>query len=188
MPQLSEGSMTTKLVILDRDGVINESLQSSVTSPQDWRALPGSLEAIAELTRKNYRVVIATNQSGIRRKLLDVETLNRIHQRLHHEVAQVGGLIEAVFFCPCHPKDNCECYQPNPGMLLDIASRLKIDLGQVPVVGDSLSCLQCAQAAGARPFLVLTGNGEGTAISTELPENTEIFSNLRAAVKEITNG
>lgn len=150
-----------KLIILDRDGVINEESDAFIKSPDEWVPIPGSLEAIARLTHAGYLVVVATNQSGIARGLFDIETLNLIHQKMHRLAREVGGVIEAVFFCPDVDISNPE-RKPNPGMLKQIGRRLKTSLRGVPVVGDSLRDLQAARAVGADPILVRTGKGEET--------------------------
>lgn len=151
-----------KLVILDRDGVINEDSESFVKTPEEWRPIPGSLEAIARLCRADYRILISTNQSGIARGLLDIDTLNLIHNRMLNHVRQKGGEIDAIFFCPHSAEDNCECRKPKPGMLQDIAARLKVNVTGVPIVGDSLRDLESARAVDALPVLVRTGKGKRT--------------------------
>lgn len=151
-----------KLIVLDRDGVINFDSDEYVKSPEEWEAIPGSLEAIARLNRAGYRVVVATNQSGLRRKLFDASTLTQIHEKMHRQLAEIGGKIEAVFFCPCMRKDNCECYKPNPGMLQEIAARLRTSMKGVPFIGDKISDVQAARAVEAYPVLVKTGYGETT--------------------------
>jgi D-glycero-D-manno-heptose 1,7-bisphosphate phosphatase len=157
------------LVILDRDGVINEDSGKFIRSPEDWIPIPGSLDAIARLDRAGFRVVVATNQSGIRRRLLDIGTLNRIHEVMHRQLAEVGGHVEAIFICPRHPNDERSGSKPNTGMLLDIAARLRVSLESVPYVGDKLSDVDAARAAGARPVLVKTGAGAKT-----LEENPDL--------------
>lgn len=151
-----------KLVILDRDGVINRDSDSFIKSPEEWIALPGSLEAIARLSRENYSVVIITNQSGISRGLLTINTLNRIHQKMLNELSRFGGEISAIFFCPHGKQDRCTCRKPAPGLFLKLSERLNIDLREVYAVGDSLRDLQAALAASAMPILVRTGKGEHT--------------------------
>jgi D-glycero-D-manno-heptose 1,7-bisphosphate phosphatase len=170
-----------KLIILDRDGVINHDSDAFIKSPDEWVPIPGSLEAIARLTNAGYHVVVATNQSGIGRGLLDIETLNQIHEKMHHLVAEAGGFIEAVFFCT--DIDDTNYYRkPNSGMLEDIGRRLKINLPGVPVVGDSLRDLQAAQAVGATPILVRTGKGEITlAKAPAIAEDVLVFDDLAAA-------
>lgn len=140
-----------KLAILDRDGVINEDSPAFIKTPAEWKALPGSLEAIARLSQAGWRVVIASNQSGLARGLFDMETLNAIHAKLRIELAQLGGHVDSIFICPHGPHDQCECRKPKPGMFLDIARRYDIDLKQVPAVGDSLRDLQAAAVAGCSP-------------------------------------
>lgn len=167
-----------KLVILDRDGVINYDSPSFVKTPAEWIALPGSLEAIARLSQAGWRVVIASNQSGLARGLFNMETLNAIHAKLRIELAQLGGHVDSIFVCPHGPDDNCQCRKPKPGMYLDIARRYDIDLKHVPSVGDSLRDLQAAAEAGCSPWLVLTGNGQKTRDSAELPPGTQIADDL----------
>src|SRR5690606_15356620 len=127
-----------RLVILDRDGVINEDSDAYIKSPDEWIPIPGSLEAIARLNRAEYRVVVASNQSGLARGLFDADTLSRIHEKMHRALADVGGAVDAVFFCPHGPDDECDCRKPRPGLLQDIARRLNVSLRGVPAVGDSL--------------------------------------------------
>ena len=151
-----------KLVILDRDGTINHDSDQYIKSPAEWKPIKGSLEAIARLTQDGWRVVVATNQSGIGRGLFDMATLNAIHDLMHRAVHQAGGRIDAIFFCPHASESNCGCRKPKPGMLLEIARRMNVELEGVPMVGDSLRDLQAAAAAGAKPVLVLTGKGRRT--------------------------
>ena len=170
-----------KLVILDRDGVINLDSERYVKSPEEWKPIAGSLEAIARFTQAGFRVVVATNQSGVGRGLFDMATLNAIHDKMHKAVNQLGGRIDAVFFCPHAQDAGCACRKPQPGMLLEIAGRFNVALAGVPAIGDSLRDLQAASAAGARPILVLTGKGQQTLKSGGLPEGTEIHQDLAAA-------
>jgi D-glycero-D-manno-heptose 1,7-bisphosphate phosphatase len=156
-----------KLIILDRDGVINHDSDHYIKSPDEWRPIAGSLEAIARLTQWNWRVVIATNQSGIGRQLFNMQTLIQIHNKMHHAVAQAGGRIDAIFFCPHTDADRCTCRKPKPGLFQEIADRYRVDLAGVPAIGDSWRDIQAAQSAGARAHLVLTGNGELTRSSPE---------------------
>lgn len=169
-----------KLVILDRDGTINEDRDDYIKSPAEWKPIPGSLEAIARLTQAGHRVVLATNQSGIGRGLFDTAALNAIHEALQRAVQQAGGRIDAIFFCPHADAAGCECRKPRPGMLLEIGRRLNVPLEGVPMVGDALRDLQAAAAAGARPVLVLTGKGEKTRAAGGLPPGTEIYPDLAA--------
>jgi len=169
-----------KLVILDRDGTINHDSDQYIKSPAEWKPIKGSLEAIARLTQAGWRVVVATNQSGIGRGLFDMATLNAIHDTMHRAVHQAGGRIDAIFFCPHAGDANCECRKPKPGMLLEIARRMNVQLDGVPMVGDSLRDLQAAAAAGARPVLVLTGKGRTTRDAGGLPAGTVVVADLAA--------
>jgi D-glycero-D-manno-heptose 1,7-bisphosphate phosphatase len=174
-----------KLVILDRDGVINHDNASYISSTDDWQPLPGSLEAIAKLTQAGYHVVVATNQSAIGRGLLEMATLNAIHDKMHRAVMQAGGRIDAVFYCPHGQEDDCRCRKPKAGLLEEISRRFNTDLKDVSSIGDALRDLQAAAAAGAQPVLVLTGKGEETRRSSELPAGTRIYADLAAAAKSI---
>ena len=167
-----------KLVILDRDGTIHFDSDQYIKSPEEWQPIPGSLEAIARLTQAGYRLVVATNQSGIARGLFDVGALNAIHNAMHRAVAQAGGRIEAVFFGPHAADSDCACRKPKPGMLLEIARRFNVSLEDTCMVGDSLRDLKAAAAAGARPVLVLTGKGQSTQAAAGLPAETRVFSDL----------
>ncbi|AZY48249.1 D-glycero-beta-D-manno-heptose 1,7-bisphosphate 7-phosphatase [Bordetella avium] len=171
-----------KLIILDRDGVINRDSEAFVKSPDEWIALPGSLEAIARLTQADWTVVVATNQSGLARGLFDMDTLNAIHIKMRRELAALGGSIDAIFLCPHGPDEGCNCRKPLPGMMRDIARRYAIELDGVPAVGDSLRDLQAAASAGCSPWLVLTGNGEKTRSKGHLPDGTRICANLAEVV------
>ena len=151
-----------KLVILDRDGVINQDSPLFIKSPHEWLPIKGSLEAIALLNQLGYTVVVATNQSGIARKLFDENTLHAIHEKMHQAVKACGGCIDAIFYCPHGPNDSCDCRKPKPGLLQQIAKHYKLNLEQVVCVGDSYRDLEAALAAGATPVLVLTGNGRKT--------------------------
>lgn len=176
-----------KLVILDRDGVINHDSDLFIKTPDEWRPIPGSLDAIARLNQWGYRVVVATNQSGIGRGLFDMDTLNAIHERMHKAVAQAGGRIDAVFFCPHTNADHCPCRKPKAGMLKEIALRFNTDLAGVPAVGDSLRDLQAALAMEAQPILVQTGKGRKTAADPELPAHTLVFPDLAAVAAHLTS-
>ena len=169
-----------KLIILDRDGVINEDSDLFVKSAAEWRPLPGSAEAIARFNHAGYRVVVATNQSGIGRGLFEMATLNLMHEKMHRVVAQAGGRIDAVFFCPHTAEMKCDCRKPKPGMLLEIAQRFNIDLMGVPAVGDSLRDLQAAAAVKCETILVKSGKGLHTLATGGLPPGTLVFDNLAA--------
>lgn len=151
-----------KLVILDRDGVINHDSPDYIKSADEWHPIPGSLEAIARLHQAGFHVYVASNQSGIGRNLFTLDALFAIHERMQRALAELGARVEAIEFAPDHPDAASDMRKPGPGMLLDLAKRLQINLDGVPVVGDSWRDLQSAKAAGARPILVLTGNGERT--------------------------
>lgn len=170
-----------KLVILDRDGVINEDSDAFIRSPDAWVPLPGSLDAIARLNRAGWRVVIATNQSGLRRKLFDIETLNRIHDKMNRQLAEVGARVDAIFICPCLDRERCTCRKPAPGMLHEIGERLRTPLDAVPYVGDKPTDLQAARAAGAQPWLVRTGRGAQTEAGVTLGPDARVFDDLAAA-------
>jgi D-glycero-D-manno-heptose 1,7-bisphosphate phosphatase len=166
-----------KLVILDRDGVINEDSEEFIKSVAEWKPIPGSLEAIAQLCQAGYQVCIASNQSGIGRGLLDYDALFAIHERLQRAVAELGGRISAIAFAPETPEQATEMRKPGPGMLKDLARRFQVSLDNVPFVGDSKSDIDAAQAAGARPILVLSGNGERTKSEHNLG-NIQVFKDL----------
>ena len=174
-----------KLVILDRDGVINFDSAQFIKSPAEWKPIPGSLEAIARLNQSGYRVVVATNQSGVGRDLFDMDTLNQIHAKMHKAVVAAGGQIDAVFYCPHAADSKCDCRKPKPGMFKRISETLNIDLKGVPTVGDSLRDLQAGAAVGCQPLLVRTGKGTKTEADGNLPEGTQIFADLSAAVDHI---
>ena len=177
-----------KLVILDRDGVINFDSAQFIKSPAEWKPIPGSLEAIARLTQAGYRVVVATNQSGVGRGLFDMDTLNAIHEKMHKAVTGAGGRLDAIFYCP-HPADSaCECRKPKPGMFRRISETLNVNLKGVPSVGDSLRDLQACAVLGCQPILVHTGKGEKTKADGNLPEGTVEFADLAAVVDWILKG
>ena len=169
-----------KLVILDRDGTINHDSDQYIKSPAEWKPIPGSMAAIARLTQRGWRCVVATNQSGIARGLFDMAMLNAIHAEMHRAVAQAGGRIDAVFFCPHAADSHCECRKPKPGLLREIAARFDVELKGVPMIGDSLRDAEAAAAAGAQPYLVLTGKGRKTRDAGGLPRGTEVVADLAA--------
>jgi D-glycero-D-manno-heptose 1,7-bisphosphate phosphatase len=172
-----------KLVILDRDGVINEAAENGITSPDQWQPLPGSLDAIARLCRAGYRVLVATNQAGIARGLLSLEDLHAIHRKMNVAIAEAGGVLDAIYFCPHLAEDHCHCRKPAPGLLLEIAARVRSDLDGVPAVGDSLQDLQAAVSAGARPVLVRTGRGRATEARLDPQLGVPVFDDLAQAVE-----
>lgn len=174
-----------KLIILDRDGVINADSDQFIKSPEEWKPIPGSLEAIARLNHSGYRVVVASNQSGIGRGLFDMATLNAINDKMYRSLAHLGGRIDALFYCPHPAEAGCSCRKPKPGMFEDIARRFSVSLRDVPSVGDSLRDLQAASAAGCRPMLVLTGKGRKTQDAGGLPPGTVTCADLAEAVRII---
>lgn len=151
-----------KLVVIDRDGVINEDSPAYIKSSDEWHPIAGSLDAIALLNEMGYTIAVATNQSGIARGMYSEETLQAIHEKMHLAVQNAGGKIDSIFYCPHGPEDNCHCRKPKPGLLEQIAKHYAIDLANVPYVGDSYRDLEAAMNAGAKPILVLTGNGHKT--------------------------
>ena len=173
------------IVILDRDGVINQDSDQFIKSPEEWKPIPGSLEAIARLSQSGYHVVVATNQSGVGRGLFDMHTLNAIHDKMLRAVVHAGGRIDAVFFCPHAADADCACRKPKTGMLEEIAARFNVSLDGVSVVGDSLRDLEAAARTGARPMLVLTGKGKKTQSKGGLPAGTQIYADLSAAVDDL---
>jgi D-glycero-D-manno-heptose 1,7-bisphosphate phosphatase len=146
-----------KLVILGRDGILNVYREGHVKAPEEWLPMPGALEAVARLNHAGWHVVVATNQAGIGRGMIDMASVNSVHARMHQAMHAVGARLDAVFFCPHTPEDACDCRKPLPGMLLEVGERYGIDLRQVSMVGDTLRDLQAAQAAGCQPHLVRTG-------------------------------
>jgi len=189
--QFSESAPHTrqaKLIILDRDGVINYDSDQYIKSPDEWRPIPGSLEAIARLNHAGFRVVVATNQSGLGRGLFDMATMIAINEKLNKAVAHVGGRIDAVFYCPHAADSDCDCRKPKPGLLQEIGQRFGVELTGVPCIGDSLRDLQAAQAVGAQPILVLSGKGEKTLREGNFPSNTVIFPDLAFAAAALLAG
>jgi D-glycero-D-manno-heptose 1,7-bisphosphate phosphatase len=187
----SEGVAQTRaarVIVLDRDGVINHDSDQFIKSPDEWRPIPGSLEAVSRLNHAGFRVVVATNQSGVGRGLLDIATLNAIHERMHKALAQVGGRIDAIFYCPHTADSQCECRKPKPGMLEEIGRRFNVDMTGIPCIGDSPRDLAAAEAVGAQPMLVLTGKGEKTLRDGGFPRNTVIFPDLAFAVAALLAG
>jgi D-glycero-D-manno-heptose 1,7-bisphosphate phosphatase len=171
-----------KLIILDRDGVINLDSDDYIKSVDEFIFLPGSIEAIARLNQAGYRVAIATNQSGIARGFFDLDTLNAMHEKLRSELAIHGGAIDIIAYCPHGPEDGCDCRKPKPGMYRAISKRLDTPLLGIPIIGDSLRDLQAAQQVGASPILVKTGKGERTLEKGEGLEGIPVYDNLAAAV------
>lgn len=174
-----------KLIILDRDGVINFDSDQFIKHPDEWKPIPGSLEAIARLTREGWRVVVATNQSGLSRGLFEMATLNAIHTKMHKAAMGAGGRIEAVFYCSHSAEMECACRKPKAGMYHEISTRYASDLKEVPVIGDSLRDLLSAVAVGAKPVLVKTGKGVKTLTAGGLPPDTSVFENLAEAINHL---
>ena len=146
-----------RLVILGRDGILNVYREDHVKSPDEWEPIPNALEAVARLNHAGWHTVVATNQAGIGRGMIDMASINAVHQRMMQRLHEVGGRLDAVFFCPHTPEDNCDCRKPKPGLMKQIAQRYGIELRTVPMVADTLRDLQAARAAGCEPHLVRTG-------------------------------
>lgn len=173
-----------KLIILDRDGVLNKDSDDYIKTPEEWIPIPGSLEAIARLSHSNYRIVVATNQSGVGRGFLDIIMLNRIHAKMHRLVQEAGGHIEAVFFCPDRDDDS-PWRKPNPGMLEAIGQRLRSSLRDIPVVGDSWRDVLAARAVCAQPVLVLTGKGQRTLAAQNNLQGVDVYDDLAAVADSL---
>ena len=148
---------TVKLVILGRDGILNDYRDDHVKSPEEWVPIKGALEAVSRLNHAGWHTVVATNQAGIGRGMIDMATINAVHVAMNRRLMAEGGRIDAVFFCPHTPEDGCDCRKPLPGMMKDIGYRYGADLSHVPMVCDTLRDLQAAQAGGCQPHLVLSG-------------------------------
>jgi len=174
-----------KLIILDRDGVVNYDSDNYIKSVEEFIPLPGSIDAIARLNKAGYKVAIATNQSGIARGYYNVDTLNAMHHKLSAELSKVDGHIDYIAFCPHGPDDHCNCRKPLTGLLEQIAHHFNTKLTNVPVVGDSLRDLQSAQAVGASPMLVESGKGERTIAKGKGIEGIPLFTDLAAAVDNL---
>jgi D-glycero-D-manno-heptose 1,7-bisphosphate phosphatase len=174
----------TKLIILDRDGVINADSDAYIKTPAEWHPIPGSMEAIARLNQQGYRVAIATNQAGVARGLFTMDGLNAIHHKLHQTAQACGAHIDAIFFCPHATEDNCDCRKPKPGMLEQIAAHYAADLAGIWFVGDTGGDLQAALAVDCQPVLVKTGKGERT-LAKPLPPGTRVFDDLAAVADQL---
>lgn len=177
-----------KLVILDRDGVINHDSDAYIKSPEEWHPIPGSLEAIARLHREGYRVVIASNQSGVARGFFDIDTLMKIHAKMIDAIRAKGGDLDAIFFCPHGPDDDCACRKPQPGLFEQIADRLKVNLNNVYAVGDNERDILAARAAKARPVLVRTGHGKRTLRRSKQLDGVPVFDDLAAFAEALLSG
>lgn len=175
-------------IILDRDGVINYDSDEYIKSPDEWRAIPGSLDAIAQLNRHGYHVLVATNQSGIARGLYDLHTLDEIHEKMMRELASVGGYIDEIFFCPHHPDEACACRKPQPGLLYQIASKYPVNFAETFLIGDSFRDVQAALVTGCKPILVHTGNGRRDLETHPELLNIPNFTDLAKAVEYVISG
>ena len=179
-----------KLIILDRDGTINEDRDDYVKSPDEWVPIPGALEAIARLNHAGWHTVVATNQSGLARGLFDTSALNAVHTKMNQALAKVGGRIDAVFFCPHGPSEGCRCRKPLPGLFEMIAERYGVELADVPLVGDTLRDLEAGAAVGCQPHLVRTGKGarldeeQLEAIVEKVP-NAQVHADLAAFAEHL---
>ena len=178
---------SAKLVILDRDGVINRDSEAFVKTPEEWIPVDGSIEAIARLSQAGFRVAVATNQSGLARGLLTQDMLDAMHRKLHDLVEEQGGHVDGVFYCPHGPDEACPCRKPLPGLLHQIAETLAVKIEGVPMVGDSERDLLAAEAAGCKPVLVKTGKGLATMVNANprLLARTQVFEDLAAFVDDL---
>jgi D-glycero-D-manno-heptose 1,7-bisphosphate phosphatase len=173
------------VVVLDRDGVINEDSPDFVKTPDEWHAIPGSLAAIARLKQAGFEVAVATNQSGVARGLLSIDTLWSIHKKMLAEILAAGGYVKRIFFCLHGPDDNCDCRKPKPGLLMQVAEYFACGFDRMVVIGDSARDIQSAQAVGARAILVRTGNGRKTEQSIDSLNGIEVYDDLAAAVASL---
>ncbi len=177
--------LTKKIIVLDRDGVINEELLDYVRTPEDWTPIPGSLEAIALLKKLGFRVFLATNQSGIGRGIFTSDDLKQIHAKFEHLLKEKGAEVDGIYHCPHAPVDNCYCRKPNPGLLEMIMSDIGEDLKGVPFVGDSLRDLKAGWTVGCESILVKTGKGEYTIKNfDDQLESLLIYDDLMAIAKD----
>lgn len=177
-----------RLAILDRDGTINRESDDYIKCPEEWEPLPGSLEAIGRLNRGGWRVVVASNQSGLGRELFTPTDLFDVHEKMNRLLQTHGGHVDAFFFCPHHPEDDCPCRKPKTGLLREISQRFHTSLAGVPVIGDSRRDMEAALATGARPMLVLTGRGEDTRRELEQEDRlaeVEVHADLAAAANTL---
>jgi D-glycero-D-manno-heptose 1,7-bisphosphate phosphatase len=174
-------------IILDRDGVINYDSDKYIKSPDEWIPIPGSLEAVAYLNRAGFRVLIATNQSGIARGYYDVDTLDQIHEKLISELAAVGGYIEEIFFCPHHPDDHCQCRKPKPGLFHRMQEKYPIQFSETFFIGDSYVDIQVARTVGCRPILVRSGNGQRVIETHSDISSIPNFANLADAAEYVVS-
>ena len=176
-----------KLIVLDRDGVINHDSDAYIKSKEEWLPIDGSLEAISRLNHGGYTVVVASNQSGLARGYFDIEALSSMHRKMDEMLMKIGGQVDAVFYCPHGPDDGCACRKPKPGMLLDIGQRFNVSLKDVVFIGDSISDIKAASNANAKAVLVRTGKGVKAEqiLRTECKSNVPVYDDLAAAVTAI---
>ncbi len=174
-----------KLIILDRDGVINYESTEYIKTPAEWQAIPGSLQAITRLNQSGYQVVIVTNQSGVGRGYYDLDTLSRIHKKLKNALAEVGGHVDDIFFCPHRPDENCICRKPKPYFFYEIKKKYQVNLADIFFIGDSLTDVEVARLVGCQPILVLTGKGQKTLNDNPQLKEIVIFPDLSQAVDHI---
>lgn len=180
--------MSPRLLILDRDGVINEDSPEFIKHPDEWHPIPGSLRALGMATRAGFRICIVSNQSGLARGLFSIEELHRIHHKLQQEALLLGAVIDGFFFCPHGPRHGCNCRKPQPGLLFAAAERSGLDLSAAVMIGDRESDLAAAKAAGARPVLVQTGHGASTLRALRTDWQVPVFEDLSAAVQALCSG
>lgn len=173
-----------KMIIIDRDGVINHDSDDYIKSPEEWMPIPGSLEAISRLKKAGYLVTIATNQSGIARGLYSEQTLQEIHAKMTKLLAMRGASIDGIYHCPHGPQANCMCRKPKPGLLIRIAKDFDIDLTQTPFVGDNVSDIKAAEMARAKPILVRTGKGEQVMQNNPEAANVPVYDDLAHFVRD----
>ena len=176
-----------KLIVIDRDGVINHDSDAYIKSPEEWIPIEGSLEAMARLNHSGYIVVIASNQSGLARGYFDIESLSAIHKKMEQMLAKIGGRVDAIFYCPHGPNDACDCRKPKPGMLLEIGQRFNVPLKDVVFIGDSVTDIKAASNANAKAMLVRTGKGlkAEKILQVENKTSVPVFDDLAAAVAVI---
>lgn len=167
------------IVILDRDGVINEDSDHYIKSEEEWIPIPGSLESMARLSDRGFRLGVATNQSGLARNLFDEFALARMHEKMSQQLAELGGRIDALCYCPHSPDAQCDCRKPGTGLLRQLSIELDADLTGAAFIGDSLKDLQAAISFGMEPVLVRTGKGSETEkLLGELPVEIKVFDSL----------
>ena len=176
-----------KVIIIDRDGVINHDSDAYIKSPAEWVPIDGSLEAIARLNHRGYTVAVASNQSGLARGYFNIEALAAMHKKMDDMLAKIGGRVDAIFYCPHGPDDGCSCRKPRPGMLLDIGQRFNVSLKDVVFIGDSVSDIKTANNARAKAMLVRTGKGSKAEkiLQVEGGKSVPVFDDLASAVTSI---